>query len=48
MGSDFLTRPRGLWESDYRFAVAGRLNQVVTHSVLQRRHRPLQAAGVLA
>ena len=36
-GSAFLTRPRGLWESDYRFAVAGRLNQLDTHSVLKRR-----------
>ncbi|KAE8955425.1 hypothetical protein PR001_g32113, partial [Phytophthora rubi] len=38
VGSAFLTRPRGLWESDYRFAVAARLNLVDTHSVLQRRH----------
>ncbi|KAE9232618.1 hypothetical protein PF002_g12318 [Phytophthora fragariae] len=38
VGSAFLTRPRGLWESDYRFAVAARLNQVDTQSVLQRRH----------
>ncbi|OWZ09523.1 reverse transcriptase [Phytophthora megakarya] len=30
-GSVFLTRPRGLWESDYRFAVAARLNQLDTH-----------------
>ncbi|OWZ01679.1 hypothetical protein PHMEG_00026887, partial [Phytophthora megakarya] len=30
-GSAFLTRPRGLWESDYRFAVAARLNQLDTH-----------------
>ena len=36
-GSAFLTRPRGLWETDYRFAVAGRLNQLDTHSVLKRR-----------
>uniref|UniRef100_H3GYD1 Reverse transcriptase domain-containing protein n=1 Tax=Phytophthora ramorum TaxID=164328 RepID=H3GYD1_PHYRM len=36
-GSGFLTRPRGLWETDYRFAVAGRLNQLDTHSVLKRR-----------
>ena len=36
-GSAFLTRPRELWESDYRFAVAGRLNQLDTHSVLKRQ-----------
>eukprot|EP00644_Phytophthora_capsici_P019107 jgi/Phyca11/52202/gw1.560.3.1 len=36
-GSGFLTRPRGLWETDYRFAVAARLNQLDTHSVLKRR-----------
>uniref|UniRef100_A0AAV1VNW4 Reverse transcriptase n=1 Tax=Peronospora matthiolae TaxID=2874970 RepID=A0AAV1VNW4_9STRA len=36
-GSAFLSRPRGLWESDYRFAVGGRLNQLDTHSVLKRR-----------
>jgi hypothetical protein len=36
-GSGFLTRSRGLWETDYRFAVAGRLNQLDTHSVLKRR-----------
>uniref|UniRef100_A0AAV1T716 Reverse transcriptase domain-containing protein n=1 Tax=Peronospora matthiolae TaxID=2874970 RepID=A0AAV1T716_9STRA len=36
-GSAFLSRPRGLWESDYRFAVGGRLNQPDTHSVLKRR-----------
>jgi len=36
-GSAFLTQPRGLWETDYRFAVAGRLNQIDTHSVLKRR-----------
>ena len=36
-GSAFLTRPGGLWETDYRFAVAGRLNQLDTHSVLKRR-----------
>ncbi|KAG4220327.1 hypothetical protein PC116_g31194, partial [Phytophthora cactorum] len=36
-GSGFLTRPRGMWETDYRFAVAGRLNQLDTHSVLKRR-----------
>ncbi|KAE9222220.1 hypothetical protein PF002_g15336, partial [Phytophthora fragariae] len=38
VGSEFLTRPRGMWESDYRFALTGRLNQVDTLSVLQRRH----------
>lgn len=37
VGSGFLTRPRGLWEPDYRFAVAARLNQLDTHSVLKRR-----------
>uniref|UniRef100_H3H6I1 Reverse transcriptase n=1 Tax=Phytophthora ramorum TaxID=164328 RepID=H3H6I1_PHYRM len=31
-GSGFLTRPRGMWEADYRFAVAARLNQLDTHS----------------
>ena len=36
-GSAFLTRPGGLWETDYRFAVAGRLNQLDSHSVLKRR-----------
>jgi hypothetical protein len=36
-GSGFLTRPRGMWEADYRFAVAARLNQLDTHSVLKRR-----------
>ncbi|CAI5734304.1 unnamed protein product [Peronospora destructor] len=36
-GSAFLSRPRGLWESDFRFAVARRLNQLDTHSVLKRR-----------
>ncbi|KAH7489198.1 Retrovirus-related Pol polyprotein from type-1 retrotransposable element R2 [Phytophthora ramorum] len=36
-GSGFLTRPQGLWEADYRFAVAARLNQLDTHSVLKRR-----------
>ncbi|EEY58184.1 uncharacterized protein PITG_00810 [Phytophthora infestans T30-4] len=36
-GSGFLTQPRGMWEADYRFAVAGRLNQVDTYSVLKRR-----------
>uniref|UniRef100_A0AAV1V8T5 Reverse transcriptase n=1 Tax=Peronospora matthiolae TaxID=2874970 RepID=A0AAV1V8T5_9STRA len=36
-GSAFLSRPRGLWESDYRFAVGGRLNQLDTRSVLKRR-----------
>uniref|UniRef100_A0AAV1VNS5 Uncharacterized protein n=1 Tax=Peronospora matthiolae TaxID=2874970 RepID=A0AAV1VNS5_9STRA len=35
-GSAFLSRPRGLWESDYRFAVGGRLNQLDTHCVLKR------------
>uniref|UniRef100_H3H7T4 RNase H type-1 domain-containing protein n=1 Tax=Phytophthora ramorum TaxID=164328 RepID=H3H7T4_PHYRM len=36
-GSGFLTRPQGMWEADYRFAVAARLNQLDTHSVLKRR-----------
>ena len=36
-GSAFLAQPRGMWEADYRFAVAGRLNQIDTHSVLKRR-----------
>ncbi|CAI5725975.1 unnamed protein product [Peronospora destructor] len=36
-GSAFLTRPRGLWEIDLRFAVAIRLNQLDTHSVLKCR-----------
>ncbi|CAI5742889.1 unnamed protein product [Hyaloperonospora brassicae] len=31
------TRPRGMWESDYRFAIAARLNQLDTFSVLKRR-----------
>ncbi|KAG2759384.1 hypothetical protein Pcac1_g28554 [Phytophthora cactorum] len=37
VGSSFITRPRGLWESDYRFAVAARLNMLDTASVLARR-----------
>jgi hypothetical protein len=36
-GSAFLTRPRGMWETDYRFAVLARLNQIDTHSVLARK-----------
>uniref|UniRef100_A0AAV1V8W5 Uncharacterized protein n=1 Tax=Peronospora matthiolae TaxID=2874970 RepID=A0AAV1V8W5_9STRA len=41
--SGFLSRTRKLWETDYRFAVAGRLNQLDTHSVLNRRR--LRAHG---
>ena len=37
VGSSFLTRPRGMWENDYRFAVAGRLNMLDTSDVLSRR-----------
>eukprot|EP00644_Phytophthora_capsici_P019536 jgi/Phyca11/133576/e_gw1.569.1.1 len=37
VGSAFLTRPRGMWESDYRFAVAARLNVVDTVNTLSRR-----------
>uniref|UniRef100_H3GYD3 Reverse transcriptase domain-containing protein n=1 Tax=Phytophthora ramorum TaxID=164328 RepID=H3GYD3_PHYRM len=37
VGSGFLTRPRGMWESDYRFAVAARLNMLDTVNVLARR-----------
>uniref|UniRef100_A0AAV1VNS3 Reverse transcriptase n=1 Tax=Peronospora matthiolae TaxID=2874970 RepID=A0AAV1VNS3_9STRA len=36
-GSAFLSWSRVLWESDYRFAVGGRLNQLDTHRVLKRR-----------
>jgi hypothetical protein len=37
-GSAFLTRPRHLWEADYRFPVAGRLDQLDTNSALQRKN----------
>ncbi|KAG2977827.1 hypothetical protein PC120_g25427 [Phytophthora cactorum] len=37
VGSGFITRPRGMWESDYRFAVAARLNMVDTADTLARR-----------
>ena len=37
IGSGFLTRPRGLWENDYRFAVAARLNMIDTGDSLARR-----------
>jgi ribonuclease HI len=37
MGSKFLASGMDMWDPDYRFAVAARLNQVDTRSVLKRR-----------
>jgi ribonuclease HI len=39
LGSAFITRPGGLHDRDYRFAVAARLNQLPTRSVLRRQRR---------
>uniref|UniRef100_A0AAV1V819 Uncharacterized protein n=1 Tax=Peronospora matthiolae TaxID=2874970 RepID=A0AAV1V819_9STRA len=36
-GSGLLSRPRGIWERDYRFALDGHLNQIYIHRVLKRR-----------
>ena len=43
VGSGFITRPRGMWESDYRFAVAARLNLLDTGDVLSRRRLRVHA-----
>jgi hypothetical protein len=37
MGSKFMSSGVDMWDQDYRFALAGRLNQVDTRSVLKRR-----------
>ncbi|CAH0518672.1 unnamed protein product [Peronospora belbahrii] len=37
LSSGFLTRPRNMWECDYRFAIAALLNMLDTSDVLSRR-----------